>query len=188
MELSDYIKKIKKSGIEITDEQAIFIFNELSQNGYTVSDRGEKTFALSWVDQSGEMEKEVTVEQMIIFVADQKYKETVNIMNQLDDIITISIENLSIYCENLSNLIKKEKELHIAENILVQTEHFNHLKNYVATNIGNVPIEDYREMVAMQNGFDSYDEMYQEGFRIGNGYDKEPESQNIPEKSKKVSR
>lgn len=46
----------------------------------------------------------------------------------------------------------------------------------VATNIGNVPIEDYREIVANQNGFGSYDEMYNEGIRIGNGYDKEPES------------
>ena len=45
----------------------------------------------------------------------------------------------------------------------------------VATNIGNVPIEDYREIVATQNGFDSYEEMYNEGIRIGNGYDKEPE-------------
>ena len=45
----------------------------------------------------------------------------------------------------------------------------------VATNIGKVPIEDYREIVANQNGFDSYDEMYNEGIRIGNGHDKEPE-------------
>ena len=45
----------------------------------------------------------------------------------------------------------------------------------VATNIGKVPIADYREIVAVQNGFDSYDEMYNEGIRIGNGYDKEPE-------------
>ncbi|WNO77945.1 SNF2-related protein [Streptococcus suis] len=45
----------------------------------------------------------------------------------------------------------------------------------VATNIGNVPIEDYREIVATQNGFDSYEEMYNEGVRIGNGYDKDPE-------------
>ena len=45
----------------------------------------------------------------------------------------------------------------------------------VATNIGKVPIDDYREIVAVQNGFDSYDEMYNEGIRIGNGYDKEPE-------------
>ena len=45
----------------------------------------------------------------------------------------------------------------------------------VATNIGNVPIEDYREIVATQNGFDSYEEMYNEGVRIGGGYDKEPE-------------
>ena len=45
----------------------------------------------------------------------------------------------------------------------------------VATNIGNVPIEDYREIVATQKGFDSYAEMYNEGVRIGNGYDKKPE-------------
>ena len=50
-------------------------------------------------------------------------------------------------------------------------------KNFeiVKTNIGNVPIEDYREIVASQNCFDSYEEMYNEGIRIGNGYDKEPE-------------
>ena len=50
-------------------------------------------------------------------------------------------------------------------------------KNFetVKTNIGNVPIEDYREIVASQNGFDSYEEMYNEGIRIGDGYDKEPE-------------
>ncbi len=50
-------------------------------------------------------------------------------------------------------------------------------KNFemVKTNIGNVPIEDYREIVASQNGFNSYEEMYNEGIRIGNGYDKEPE-------------
>ena len=45
----------------------------------------------------------------------------------------------------------------------------------VQTNIGSMPIEDYREIVASQSGFDSYDEMYHQGYRIGNGYDKEPE-------------
>lgn len=46
----------------------------------------------------------------------------------------------------------------------------------VQTNMGSMPIEDYREIVASQSGFDSYDEMYKQGYRIGNGYDKEPES------------
>ena len=45
----------------------------------------------------------------------------------------------------------------------------------VQTNMGSMPIEDYREIVASQAGFDSYDEMYKQGYRIGNGYDKEPE-------------
>ena len=45
----------------------------------------------------------------------------------------------------------------------------------VQTNMGSMPIEDYREIVASQSGFDSYDEMYHQGYRIENGYDKEPE-------------
>lgn len=45
----------------------------------------------------------------------------------------------------------------------------------VQTNMGSMPIEDYREIVASQSGFDSYDEMYHQGYRIGNGYDKKPE-------------
>ena len=57
------------------------------------------------------------------------------------------------------------------ESVTKRTKNFEMVK----TNIGNVPIEDYREIVASQNGFDSYEEMYNEGIRIGNGYDKEPE-------------
>lgn len=36
----------------------------------------------------------------------------------------------------------------------------------VETNIGSIPIEDYLEIVAMQNGFDSYEQMRAEGFDI----------------------
>ena len=57
------------------------------------------------------------------------------------------------------------------ESLIENTER----SDMVATNIGKVPIEDFREIIANQNGFDSYDEMYNEGIRIGNGYDKEPE-------------
>ncbi len=41
----------------------------------------------------------------------------------------------------------------------------------VTTNIGEIPIEDYREIVAMQNGFDSYADMRKQGFKFGNEYD-----------------
>lgn len=44
----------------------------------------------------------------------------------------------------------------------------------VDTNIGNMPIEDYREIMAVQNGFDSYEDMYNQGVRLGDDYDKEP--------------
>lgn len=41
----------------------------------------------------------------------------------------------------------------------------------VETNMGLIPVEDYRDIFAMQHGFDSYEEMYEEGYRIGNEYD-----------------
>ena len=41
----------------------------------------------------------------------------------------------------------------------------------VETNIGTIPIEDFREIIAVQNGFDSYTQMRSKGVRIGRGYD-----------------
>lgn len=43
----------------------------------------------------------------------------------------------------------------------------------VETNIGSMPLEDYRDIKARQFGFDDYDDMYCQGFRLGNGYDYE---------------
>ncbi len=45
----------------------------------------------------------------------------------------------------------------------------------VKTNMGEMPVEDYREIMAGQYGFDSYEEFYAKGWRLGDGYDKEPE-------------
>lgn len=43
----------------------------------------------------------------------------------------------------------------------------------VKTNIGEIPIEDYRDIKAQQFGFDDYDDMYSQGYRLGDGYDYE---------------
>ena len=42
----------------------------------------------------------------------------------------------------------------------------------VKTNIGEMPIEDYRDIRASQLGFDDYEDMYKQGYRLGDGYDK----------------
>lgn len=47
---------------------------------------------------------------------------------------------------------------------------------YVKTNIGTMPIQDYREITAVQNGFDSYEDMRKQGYHLGNGYDTEDDS------------
>lgn len=53
----------------------------------------------------------------------------------------------------------------------------------VSTNMGDMPTPDYREIMAGQYGFDSYDELYAAGLRIGGGYDKEPEPESVQEAS-----
>ena len=41
----------------------------------------------------------------------------------------------------------------------------------VKTNIGEIPIEDYRDIRAYQCGFGSYEDLYSQGYRLGDGYD-----------------
>lgn len=50
----------------------------------------------------------------------------------------------------------------------------------VQTNVGTMPIEDYREIRAMQWGFESYADMYNQGYRLGDGDDIAPESSAAP--------
>lgn len=47
---------------------------------------------------------------------------------------------------------------------------------YVKTNIGTMPIQDYREIIAAQNGFDSYEDLRKQGYRLGDGYDTEDDA------------
>ena len=37
---------------------------------------------------------------------------------------------------------------------------------HVETNMGNMPLEDYYDIVAMQHGYDSYDDMKKDGLII----------------------
>ena len=48
----------------------------------------------------------------------------------------------------------------------------------VSTNIGDIPIEDYRDIKARQFGFDDYDDMYSQGYRFGDQYDYTEEEAN----------
>lgn len=45
--------------------------------------------------------------------------------------------------------------------------------NTETTNIGEMPIEDLREILAYQYGFDSYEELRRAGYKFGNDYDTE---------------
>ena len=40
------------------------------------------------------------------------------------------------------------------------------LGDYVETNIGRIPVEDYKEIKAQQYGFDSYADLLAAGYRL----------------------
>ena len=109
--------------------------------------------------------------------AAQKHKSADDFFDYLGNIANQTLADVGTeWFEEADNAFKQTPDLtdctSATMNSLIENAERNDM---VATNIGKVPIEDYREIVANQNGFDSYDEMYNEGIRIGNGYDKEPE-------------
>lgn len=128
MDLYQWIKEY--SNIKIDEQQAKTLSECLEVNGHSI-EISEDSLFLNCVDQTGEISKKVTIDQVIALAANLKYKETEKIMDSLDEITTISIENIKTYCENLVDLIDREKELHLLENALVQTEHFLDIKNMV---------------------------------------------------------
>lgn len=128
MDLYQWIKEYPN--IEMDEQQAKTLSECLEVNGHSIEISGDSLF-LNCVDQTGEISKKVTIDQVIALAANLKYKETEKIMDSLDEITTISIENIKTYCENLVDLIDREKELHSLENALVQTEHFLDIKNMV---------------------------------------------------------
>lgn len=77
----------------------------------------------------------------------------------------MSIEDDYNSIDGIINNGKRNEQSEITDNDLDE----------VKTNIGSMPVEDYREIMAMQNGFDSYDDMYNKGYSLGNDYDKKPE-------------
>lgn len=40
------------------------------------------------------------------------------------------------------------------------------VRDYVETNVGRIPVEDYKEIVALQYGFDSYEELLCAGYEV----------------------
>lgn len=48
----------------------------------------------------------------------------------------------------------------------------------VETNMGTMPLVDYREIKAQEHGFGSYKDFYAAGLRLGKGYDLKPDARN----------
>lgn len=75
------------------------------------------------------------------------------------------LEKRPLFPTDYDELMDKAMELEM-QNARIQ-------KQTVDTNMGKMPIEDYRDIFATQHGFDSYEDMYNQGFRMGNGMDKQ---------------
>jgi hypothetical protein len=139
MSIKELIDTAKNCDIQIDEEQAALILNCLDENGYSELIKTGDKLELQWIDQSGEMKKDVSLDQILVFVANEKYNENLNIMDELDEIKTISIDNLGLYCTNLLKLIDNEKELHLIQGALTQTKNFKQLSQSIESLTENKP-------------------------------------------------
>ncbi|SHK73214.1 hypothetical protein SAMN02745243_03619 [Hespellia stercorisuis DSM 15480] len=78
--------------------------------------------------------------------------------------------------EELDDLDRESGDRATIEKLLSDLKPYMKLED-VKTNMGTMPKEDYQEIVAQQNGFDSYEDMKLQGFSISDGSEKEVESE-----------
>ena len=77
------------------------------------------------------------------------------------------LENCIIQQEKLVNTEEKNMSYELRGTTTLKEDMEINRSKYVETNIGKIPLEDYREIRAMQCGFDSYEDMLKEGYCIG---------------------
>lgn len=99
--------------------------------------------------------------------------------------VTADIDNDVIQIYEINGITEEERTRENTRIWEMELSEYVSEKQIIETNIGSIPIEDYREIVAGQHGFDSYESMYKAGYRLGNNLDKAPDnffkSENVEE-------
>lgn len=105
-----------------------------------------------------------------------KTDEFVGEMNSVLDALKgktlLNRKNMRSYCRSHSSAMMSGKEEQYG--FRVDTDQYSYLfrlrvgahDREIKTNMGTMPIEDYRELVASQRGFDSYADMRRQGYRL----------------------
>lgn len=105
-----------------------------------------------------------------------KTDEFVGEMNSVLDVLKgktlLNRKNMRSYCWSHSSAMMSGKEEQYG--FRVDTDQYSYLfrlrvsahDREIKTNMGTMPIEDYRELVASQRGFDSYADMRRQGYRL----------------------
>ena len=95
-----------------------------------------------------------------------------SVLNALKEKTLLNRKNMRSYCRSHSSAMMSGKEEQYG--FRVDTDQYSYLfrlrvgahDREIKTNMGTMPIEDYRELVASQRGFDSYADMRRQGYRL----------------------
>lgn len=91
-------------------------------------------------------------------------------INKIYARVTVDAEDYAPVNEaNLSEL-----EQQYEENFKTIDDNIAPVEELVETNIGKIPVAEYRDMMAQQSGFDDYADMRRQGYKLGNEYDIAP--------------
>lgn len=103
---------------------------------------------------------------------DEFVSEMNSVLDTLKEKTLLNRKNMRSYCRSHSSAMMSGKEEQYG--FRVDTDQYSYLfrlrvgahDREIKTNLGTMPIEDYRELVASQRGFDSYADMRRQGYRL----------------------
>ena len=103
---------------------------------------------------------------------DEFVSEMNSVLDALKEKTLLNRKNMRSYCRSHSSAMMSGKEEQYG--FRVDTDQYSYLfrlrvgahDREIKTNMGTMPIEDYRELAASQRGFDSYADMRRQGYRL----------------------
>ena len=161
-------KKGTPSSKVISDLQYYFKNGKFPQK----SELADFLYSLSSKDnvaprQRGQIYSEDVKVQDVIGDIEKTIDDLFDRINKIYARVTVDAEDYAPVNEaNLPNLEKQYEE-----SFKTIDDDIAPVEELVETNIGKIPVAEYRDMMAQQSGFDDYADMRRQGYKLGNKYD-----------------
>lgn len=186
IDLADHFKELNRNGYDEYPSEPLTFTGDLQEILSNMSE-SDKEAHVQGVEAARDYNGQISDFDQKLYVAIIEERSNtevyeVEIKEELSRTIKVRAGSLDEAMESI------RKKYHSGE-IVLDAEDFkeasiNAISKEIQTNIGKVPIEDYREIEAMKYGFDSYEEMRSEGYCLAHDNFEQPEPIKIDKSEK----